>query len=307
MLNGGANPFATDYGTVSYTAGAKWKTVSLGKPSTKLVGERAMGVDFIHKKDLGFVKYDLGVSLVNDLAEDQAVGQNKVATAFPKTVTDENPSVAARLGLEPSVLNNLLPFSTKLAAGISYGNDSQNSSMDNTPNGAVYREELVGVDATLEMFKAVKFQGEWVSANLTGNLASMPADSDVLAASDGSIASYGTVNRREAWYALASIKPLNFVSSDAPQIELLGRFETVLPNVNNWSDQLGGNFTAVPGALVYKTNYVSYQLNAASAGIKWTYFGNNHTSVNLTVYGADGNFGAMAGTEMFTVQQQVAF
>ena len=45
-------------------------------------------------------------------------------------------------------------------------------------------------------------------------------------------------------------------------------------------------------------------IQAITYGLKWSFYGKNYTSVNYTVYGVNGGFTALAGTELWTIQQQ---
>jgi hypothetical protein len=261
----------------------------------------------------------VGASLVNNNTEDQTPGQVKPSAAFPRSVQDLNPSVTSRLGLEPVFLNNLLPFNILLKVGASYANDSQNTDPASADNNKISREEIAGVDAVLEMFKALRLQAEWLGANQFGQLPFAGPNSgvyftdknaDAVKAGQISITGdgvFGLVNRREGWYATAVLKPLNFFMADAPTLELAGRYESFIPNVHNaW---MASGITPISTAtFMVKCNvYNPYSVNAATLGLKWTYAGNCHTMINYTVYGPDGNFGAAGGTELALVQQQFAF
>jgi hypothetical protein len=310
ILNGGSTPFGSSvsYGTVSYTAGANaWSTASMPSATFKLVGERVMGLHFIHKKKLGFVNYDLGATLGNNLA-DQTAGANKANTAFAASVVDENPSGTGRFGLEPVILNEVLPFKSKLKVGVSGAYDSLNASANNTPDTSNAHDELLGVDGTFDLFAgAVKFQGEYVLANSYGAQPWSPANSNYSNNNGGLTGSYGLVNTREGWYGQTSIAPLKFVGDDMPQIELLGRFENATPNVNNYLGVNQGAKVKLNNSTYINSTYVPYQFQAATAGLKWTYLGNNHTSINYSTYGINGNFNAIGDTSLLVVQQQVSF
>jgi hypothetical protein len=93
--------------------------------------------------------------------------------------------------------------------------------------------------------------------------------------------------RAEGWYAEGILEPLKLVSDDLPRLQLIGRYEKDMPNVNSPT-----------GSLDY---------DAATYGVRVVYFGNCHTALNYTTYGIGGNFQRMAGTEFLTVQQQVTF
>lgn len=259
MMYGGANPWG------------------LGK----LVTERVMGLHFTHKKDLGFFTYDIGADVANDATEDQTAGQTSLTGAFPKQALDQDPSEEGRLGIEPTILNSLLPLDMKFKfAGLAI-HDPQNTVYLSSSNTSQTSVDTAGFDGTFEMMKEVlKVQSEWVGQNKFAGMVALQGHQS------------GFVSRAEGWYLTTSIQPLKLFLSDAPKVELLGRLESYVPNVDQ------ANLSAIE----FPTSY-----NANTIGLKYTYLGNNQTSINYTTYGLSSNYGVMGATELVTVQQQINF
>jgi hypothetical protein len=231
--------------------------------TVKLVAERAMGLHALQQKSFGPLVYSLGLSVANDLSEDQAVGKNRIspADAFPKQSTDENPSFSSRLGLDL----NLGAF--KAGVGGSYARDNQNNAFLATKPADQRFDEILGWDLSAEVAKLWKLQGEWVASNaLRGDL--------------------GLSARREGWVLQQSLQPWRFFSPEAPQVELLARYESLAPNVHLGARSLG----------------------AATAGLKWAYGdGRQQLLLQYTAYALNNDFGAAAGTELWVLQQQLQF
>jgi hypothetical protein len=231
--------------------------------TVKLVAERAMGLHALHQRTLGSIGYSAALSVANDLSEDQAAGKNKISAtdAFPKQAADENPSFSGRLGVDVTV------GSFKAGLGGSYARDNQNSAFLATKASDQRYDEVLGWDLSAELPKRWKLQGEWVAANaLRGDL--------------------GLDVRREGWVLQQSLQPWRFFSPEAPQVELLARYESALPNVHQNARTIG----------------------AATGGLKWAYGdGKQQLLLQYTAYALDNDFGAAAGTELWVLQQQLQF
>jgi hypothetical protein len=224
------------------------------QPSTytvKLVAERAMGLHAIHQRSLGALSYSLGLSLANNLSEDQAAGKNKIspADAFTKQATDENPSFSSRFGLDASF------GAFKTGVGASYARDNQNNVFLATQPSDQRYDEILGWDLSAELPKLWKLQGEWVASNaLRGDL--------------------GLSARREGWVLQQSLQPWHLFNPDAAQVELLARYESLAPNVHQGARNLGAATAGLKwaygdGKQQLLLQYTAYALNndfGAAAG-----------------------------------------
>jgi hypothetical protein len=263
MLNGGANPFGF----------------------SKLVKERVMGLHFKHKKDLGLFGYNLAVTVANDTENSAGLdltpttsslgGWGAVPTGKTGQFVDQDPSEFGRFGLETSMpLSSMLPFGTKVAVGASALHNSENTAVWASSGAAEAWSDVYGLDLAIDTFQigsgtnmapALKLQAEWAGKN-------------------NFKATTGLTNRAEAWYALFDLEPWRFLDVNAPKVELLGRYESVMASVDT------------------PTAYPSDQ--AVSLGLRYQFVGKNYTSINYTTYAVGGDFTAMGGTEFWQVQQQ---
>jgi hypothetical protein len=154
-----------------------------------------------------------------------------------------------------------------LGVGASYARDNQNASFLATKTSDQRYDEILGWDLSVEWPKRWKLQGEWVASNaIRGDL--------------------GLDARREGWVLQQSLQPWRFINADAPQVELLARYEDLAPNVH-----LGAR-----------------NLAAATGGLKWTYGeGKQHLLLQYSAYAVNNDFDAAAGTELWVLQQQLQF
>ncbi len=126
--------------------------------SLKQVGERALGLHGLHKKDFEKWGYDAGFSLVGDVA-DQAKGTNSLSGAFPLEPSNGRPVWVGHVGLSAKQIYKWAgPF--KLGAS-ALRNDfgTHNASLSTEDYSATY-----GLDAYFEPIKEwVWFQAEWIN------------------------------------------------------------------------------------------------------------------------------------------------
>ena len=273
---------------------------------SKLVAERVMGVHVWHEKSFGPIGYKMQFAVAND-SGDQNPGTgslggtqflNTTATAFnlkdyPFTGqrTDQDPGEFGRLGIDL----NFMPKIAKLNVGGSAIHNSTNKTFYATGvDGSQMGEQNVyGFDSTLAMDSLNwKVWGEWLASNNSVGANSSVANSGPASKGINSFA----LTRSEAWYVTSCMQPLKFFMKDAPALDLNIRFDNFVANVDNQN---------TPAAAAKP--YAATSAQALSYGLKWSYVGKNYTSLNYTVYGFNGDFGALAGTELFVAQQQFNF
>jgi len=133
----------------------------LSPTALKQVGERALGLHGVHKKDFESWGYDAGFSLVGDVA-DQAKGSNSLAGAFPLEPTNGRPVWVAHLGLS---LKQLYKWAGPLKVG---GSALRNDL--GIHNAALSTEDYaatLGLEAYFEPVKEwVWLQAEWINTQL---------------------------------------------------------------------------------------------------------------------------------------------
>ena len=234
--------------------------------TAKLVTERVMGLHFKHAHGLGPIAYEIAFAIADD-ENDQASGVSAISAT---QAVDQDPSEMGRLGLNLVFLNDMLKDILAVKFGASAMHDSLNTAfMSSSPATQAWADNI-GWDATIDVLKNWHLLGEWVSRN-------------------SFTATAGLTKRQEGWYLLSTMEPLKWFDADAPKIEWNTRYEGFLPDV----DRIGA-----------ATNLFATSDNAITTGVKWSFVGKNYTSVNYTVYGLGNNFGALAGTELWTIQQQ---
>jgi hypothetical protein len=243
---------------------------------SKLVTERVMGLHFWHEQSFGPVGYKAQFTVANDTS-DQASGTNSLA-GFPAQKTDQDPSEFGRLGVDL----NFVPKWVKLNIGASAIHNSANSVFFSSSSTTQAWTDVAGADSTLELpFLNWKIWGEWVGSNSFGN---------------NSLGYAGLKKRSEAWYVTSVMQPLKFFMKDPLMLDLNFRYENFVDNVDAAN--------SLPAA-AYPFQATAAQ--AISYGIKWSYVGKNYTSLNYTIYGINGDFTALAGTELLVLQQQFNF
>ena len=97
----------------------------------------------------------------------------------------------------------------------------------------------------------------------------------------------------------STTKPFALVDKDWTGLDLNLRIEATTPNVNIASNPLYHH-----GGADY---FFATSEQASTVGLKWIYTGRTYTSVNYSVYGLNGNYGSIAGSSLFNVQQQFYF
>lgn len=237
-----------------------------------LAKERSAGLHAYARQELGFLAADFGLSVVNDATEDQAAGLNKpnATGAFPATIGDHSPSVTLRGSLE----SGQLPGIRRLALGASYLRDPQDSRPGPADASQQALDEAVAYDAALELAGGLRFSGEWLASQHLNGGGSAP---------DGLW--LGVTRRKEGWYAALAQELLQpWLGAAAPSIELLARRESFLP------------MGAAPGSF-----------GATTVALRWDSMKLWHSALNYTVYDIDGDAGALGGTELLSLQQQIAF
>jgi hypothetical protein len=303
MMYGGHNPFdkAANPGADPFDLFDQSTTISTGLTVAneddaaddiiaELVYERTMGIHLYQAHDFGFLAYNIGVDIVNDESEDSQDGQptDTLQLGFPLQTQDQDVSEIGRLGLQPRILNDLLPFGARFSFGASAFHDPENTAYH---AGVASQEEwsdAQGLDATLQTNRDVLYlQSEYVKRDQYGpsfNTTTLEPD-DVYG---------GLQGRAESYYVSASFQPWRLFDPQAPRIELLGRYESYYyDDVSNWLRLALGPYTG------------SY--NATTIALKYTYQGNCHTSINYTTYGMNNNFNATGPTELLQLEQQVNF
>jgi len=271
MFNGGANPFGF---------------------SQKLVTERVMGLHFVQQDTFGPLGLKLQFALANDVNDGApATNASSLAGAFPTQALDNDPSEFGRVGLDL----NFIPGLTKFNIGGSAIHDPEDTIMyANLPNQVKWAD-VYGVDGTIETMGFWHLQGEWVARNAatlgnTGVLASNASPSPAALAGGWN---FTTLTRSEGWYVASVMEPLKLFMKDPTKLEFNVRYDNYISNVD--AIGAGAPFSASVGAG-----------EAITTGLKWSFIGKNYTSVNYTVYGLNGDFGASgpAAANLWTIQQQ---
>ncbi|HTB21260.1 MAG TPA: hypothetical protein VK914_00990 [bacterium] len=285
-----ADPFDLYDQTTTIGGGQQPNSAASGNLVAELVYERTLGIHFYHAHDFGFLAYNLGVDIVNDESEDSVPGggTDSLKTGFPLQTEDQDVSEIGRLGLQPSALNDLLPFGAQFNFGVSAFHDPENTQYYASQMSEEEWADAQGLDATLQTDRDVLYlQSEYVKRDQYGpsftTAGLVPNDE------------YGGLQgRAESWYLAASVQPWRIFDADAPQVELLGRYENYCyDDVSDWLRLALGPYTG--------------SFNATTIALKYTYMGNCHTSINYTTYGLDNNFNAAGATALLQLEQQVNF
>jgi hypothetical protein len=241
-----------------------------------------MGVQVIDSHSYGAVGYKLQAA-VGDDQKDQDPGSSATLGSFGGAITntftaatqalglttDQDPSEFGRLGLD----FNFFPSVATLNIGASAIHNSNNPALLTSTAKNAW-QDTVGFDTTIGVPSAhTTFQAEWVSQNTFNDNPTQ-----------GNFASRG-----EGWYLQSSTKPLAFFNKDWSNLDLNLRIENIVPNVN------------VAGA---SPSWVATSEQAATVGLKFYYVGKTYTSVDYTSYALNGDYGAIAGSSLFSIQQQ---
>jgi phosphate-selective porin len=250
--------------------------------SQKLVTERVMGLHFTQQDTFGPLGLKLQFALANDVNDQVAAANGStLAAAFPTQNVDNDPSEFGRVGLDL----NFVPGLSKFNIGASAIHDPENTVMYASLPGTVKWADVYGVDATIETLGFWHLQGEWVARN---------ADAYVTTANPA-VPAY-SLTRSEGWYVTSVMEPLKLFMKDPTKLEFNMRYDNYISNV----DALGA------GAAI-SANVGAGE--AITTGLKWSFIGKNYTSVNYTVYGLNGDFGASgpAAANLWVLQQQFNF
>jgi hypothetical protein len=245
----------------------------------KLVTERVMGLHFTQQDTFGPLGLKLQFALANDVNDTSTVVNNgSLANQFPTQNVDNDPSEFGRVGLDL----NFVPGLSKFNIGGSAIHDPENTVIFATLPGTVKWADVYGVDATIETMGFWHLQGEWVARN-------MDTYNTPLATPTYSL------TRSEGWYVTSVMEPLKLFMKDPTKLEFNMRYDNYINNV----DAIGAG--AVPTAA---NPFAAGE--AISTGLKWSFIGKNYTSVNYTVYGLNGDFGASgpAASNLWVIQQQ---
>jgi hypothetical protein len=241
----------------------------------KLVTERVMGIHVKQAKDFGPLAYSVAVTVANDENDtwfnnaNTAAGDN-AAGIDAAQANDQDPTEIARIGFDLKSFGDLTKDILAVQFGASAMHDSLNTAFLSSSAATQSWADTAGWDAKVDVLKNWHLIGEWVGRNTFTPAA-------------------GLTKRQEGWYITSVMEPLKWFDKDAPQIEWNTRYEGYLPDANKIGQQVNPYITSD---------------NAITTGIKWSFVGKNYTSVNYTVYGYSNNFGSMAGTELWTIQQQ---
>jgi len=275
LMFGGYNPLANTAAGTTYTANSAW-------PASKsfFVGQRVLGLFFTQAHDFGPAGYTAQFNLVNDTENEQTAGDTTLFNDAKGNGVDTDQSAdnafteIGRFGINVNVIPGISTFKV---GGSEIHNSNNTAPFAVGPAGQVY-EDIQGADFTIESNVAHdKVWGEWVGANKFQDVSGYMGQ---------------LKNRAEGWYLSDSFQPLLFFWKDAPKVELLARYENINPNLVATANNPG---------------YVASTEQAITTGIKWTYTGKDFTAINYTVYGIDGNFTSMAGTELLALSEQVYF
>ena len=240
-----------------------------------LAKERSAGVHAYAKQGWGPLSADLGISAVNDATEDQAVGLNKpnATGAFPATIGDHSPSLTLRSSIE----SDKLPGLKRVAFGASYLHDAQDSRPGPSDATQQALDEAYAYDGALEFGWGLRLNGEWMASQHFNGGGAAPNGVWL-----------GVTRRKEGWYAALAQELLQpWMGATAPSVQFLLRRESFLPM------NPGGT---APGSF-----------GATTLALRWDPPKLWHSALNFTVYDVDGDAGALGGTELLSLQQQIAF
>jgi len=260
-----------------------------------LVWERVMGLHFKQKHDFGFLAYDLGFDLVNDESENSNDGQgtDSLKSGFAFQLLDQDLSEIGRLGIDPRILNDHLPWGLNLKVGASAFHDPENTAYLTSQAIKENWADTYGYDGRLGTARDIlTVQSEWVHRDQYGPGATGSGNTWTLQNNYG-----GVVGSAEGWYTTVAFQPLRIFNPQAPKVELLGRYDTFY-----YLNQSPWVLSALNGAAGYTGSY-----NATTMGIKYTYKGNCNTSIDFTTYGLNNDFTAAGPTQLIQLQQQVEF
>lgn len=303
LIFGGSNPFGHSMvktqDVFEFNDQTTWARHDL---VPELVYDKTLGLHFFHEKDLGPLIYDIGIDIVNDESEESfdGVGTDSLDTGFPfKAAGSQDWAEIGRLGLEPTFINRLLPWDMTFKGGFSAFHDPENG-MSTSGDGNVYLtsqsideywSNTDGADWRFDMTRHIlAVTGEWVKREQYG-----PSYNNTSPGTYTAVNVYGGLQgSAEGWYNTVSIQPWRLFDPTAPMVELLCRYEAF--RYENLSPFLQNALTDYTGTY-----------NACTVGIKYTYKGNCHTSVDYTSYGLNGNFTSTGPTQLFQIEQQANF
>jgi Phosphate-selective porin O and P len=303
MMYGGHNPFDQpptpaadpfDFFDQALTIGNGLSTANEDDDEDHIIPELAfekvMGVHFFHAHDFGFLGYTLGGDIVNDESEESQDGQitDSLQLGFPMQTQDQDVSEIGRLGLEPRLLNDVLPFGSKFNFGFSAFHDPENTAYHASQPKDEEWADAQGADGTLQTDRQVLYlQAEYVRRDQYG-----PSFNTLTLLPNNAYG--GLQGRAESYYVSESFQPWRLFDPEAPRVELLARYENFyFDELKPWLREALGPYTG--------------SFNAITVGIKYTYAGNCHTSLNYTTYGLNNEFYAVGPTEYLHLEQQVNF
>ena len=260
---------------------------------TKLVYERIVGAQLDTGHSYGAVAYKVQVAVADD-QKDQDAGSSSTLGAFGGALsstttytagtatapslgltTDQDPSEFARVGIDL----DFFPQWAALNLGASAIHNPCDTALLSTSGTSQSWQDTYGFDGSLDIPAAqTKLQAEWVAQNSFSN-----------ASGAGLL-----TNRAEGWYVQSSTRPLAFFDGRLSGLELNLRLESVTPNVNMASAPGQG-----PAA-----QFTATSVQANTVALKYSYKGKTYTSVNYSNYALNGNYKAVAGSSLLSVQQQ---
>jgi hypothetical protein len=292
MMYGGTTPFGNALHKTAdpfnfYAGGS----LAINNLVPQLVYDKVTGVHFFHKHDFGFPAYSVGVDLVNDESEASfdGGGTDSLKTGFAFQVLDQDLSEIGRLELDPRVLNDLLPWGLSFKGGFSAFHDPENTAYLASQSSEQNWADTVGWDGRLTSSRDVlTVQSEWVRRQQFGPSFAGTVANNVYG---------GLAGTSEGWYATVALQPWRLLDPKAPQVELLGRYDTIA-----FMDESGWLRNALTGPAGYTGSY-----NATTIALRYTYKGNCHTGIYYTTYGLNNNFGAAGPTQLIQLEQQVYY
>jgi len=264
----------------------------------KLVYERILGMQLVHGHSYGSFGYKVQAA-VGDSQKDQDPGSAATTGAFGGAIsntytaatqslgltTDQDLSEFVRVGLDLG----FFPSVATLSVGASAIHNPGNTALLATSGTAQTWQDTYGVDASLAMPLAqTVFTAEWVCQNSFANDASSYQGSGIMGQ---------FINRGEGWYLQSTTKPLAFFSKDLSNLDLNLRVESVTPNVN---------YASLPGNGA-KAQFTATSVQANTIGLKYSYKGKTYTSFNYSNYALNGDYTAVAGSSLISLQQQLNF
>lgn len=298
LMYGGHNPFGNVAGSINGR-----DLFNLNNNSTveapianngllaELVYDRVMGIHLFQKHNWNWFGYTAGFDYVQDESETSFDGGNpgpgtdSLKAGYPLQLDDQDWSEIGRIGIEPNWVNHHMPWGVNFHLGASAFHDPENTVYLTSQSLDEAWADAYGADGEMYSGREILFvESEFVDRSQYG------------APYTGSGSSWtqenvygGLAGKAESWYMTIGLQPWRIFNPEAPKVELLCRYE---------------NFYYFDMAPWMQLTPYTGSYNNLTLGIKWSYLGNNHTSLNYETFGLNNDFSAVGPTELLEIEQQ---